>query len=195
MDATTSVIIPPSLKRGDKIAIAAPARKISAEELRPALDLFGSWGLEVVLPDHLFDTCNQFAGDDDTRAAVMQQLLDDPEVKAIVCARGGYGTVRIVDRLDFSGFAHNPKWIVGYSDITVLHSHIHRHLNVATLHATMPIDIPAGAATDLCPATESLRRMLWGETVQYRCGGHPLNRIGAATGQLVGGNLSILYSL
>ena len=195
MDATASVIIPPSLKRGDKIAIAAPARKISAEELKPALDLFGSWGLEVALPDHLFDTCNQFAGDDDTRAAVMQQLLDDPEVKAIVCARGGYGTVRIVDRLDFSGFARNPKWIVGYSDITVLHSHIHRHLNVATLHATMPIDIPAGAATDLCPATESLRRMLWGETVQYRCGGHPLNRIGAATGQLVGGNLSILYSL
>ena len=188
-------IVPPFLKKGDRIAIAAPARKITAAELEPAVRLFHSWGLETVLPDHLFDACHQFAGDDTTRAAVLQQLLDDPSIKAIVCARGGYGTVRLVDRLDFGRFAQCPKWVVGYSDITVLHSHIHRHCGIATLHATMPIDIPADNVGKSHPSTESLRRLLFGESLNYTLPPHPLSRDGAAEGQLVGGNLSILYSL
>ena len=187
--------VPPRLKAGDRVAIAAPARKISPAELEPALRLLEAWGLEVVLPDHLFDADHQMAGSDEVRARVLQGLLDDPEVKAIFCARGGYGTVRIVDRLDFSRFARSPKWIVGYSDITVLHCHVHSRVNVATMHATMPIDIGPEAVGQHTAATETLRRMLWGETMQYRCRSHPLNRFGTAEGLLVGGNLSILYSL
>ena len=183
---------PPYLNRGDRVAIAAPARKISADELDPAIKLFESWGLEVTLPEHLFDTDHQFAGDDTTRAALLQQLLDDPEVRTVFCARGGYGTVRLVDRLDFSAFAQHPKWIVGFSDITVLHSHIHRHLGIETLHATMPIDIPGIGSY---PSTDSMHRCLWGEQIAYRCAAQQLNRNGEAEGRVVGGNLSILYSL
>ena len=183
---------PPFLTRGDRVAIAAPARKISADELRPAIRLFESWGLDVVLPEHLFDSDNQFAGSDETRAVLFQGLLDDPCVSAIFCARGGYGTVRIIDRLDFSAFARHPKWIVGYSDITVLHNHVNRHSGIETLHATMPIDIPG---TGEYPSTESLHRCLWGERIGYRCAAHELNRCGEAEGSVVGGNLSILYSL
>ncbi len=195
MNRETTLTIPPYLKAGDRVAIAAPARKISPEELAPSLRLLSSWGLEVQEPEHLYDADNQLAGSDATRRALMQRLLDDPDVKAIICARGGYGTVRIIDGLDFTRFAESPKWVVGYSDITVLHSHIHRLLNVATLHATMPIDITADSVESPTPATETLRRMLWGETMQYRWASHPLNRSGVAAGQLVGGNLSILYSL
>ena len=183
---------PPYLSHGDRVAIAAPARKIADDELRPAIQLLTNWGLDVVLPEHLYDAENQFAGDDRTRAATMQQLLDDPDVRAIFCARGGYGTVRIIDRLDFSAFAQHPKWIVGYSDITVLHSHINRHWGIETLHATMPIDIPG---PESYPSTESLHRCLWGEETAYRWEAHPLNRKGEAEAAVVGGNLSILYSL
>lgn len=183
---------PPFLTCGDRVAIAAPARKITADELRPAIELFKSWGLEVVLPEHLFDTDNQFAGDDETRTALMQWLLDDTTIRAIFCARGGYGTVRIIDKLNFTTFAQSPKWIIGYSDITVLHSHINRHWGIETLHATMPIDIPGVGSY---PSTDSLRNCLWGGQIEYRCSEHELNRKGDADGPLVGGNLSILYSL
>lgn len=189
------MIQPPFLKAGDRVAIAAPARKVSREELAPAVKLFQSWGLEVVLPEHLFDEENQFAGSDATRAALMQQLLDDHAIRAIFCARGGYGTVRIIDRLDFSQFAQSPKWVVGYSDITVLHSHIHRHLGIETLHATMPINIPQDALSHPVPATETMRQQLFGESMTYHSKAHKLNRAGTAEGLLVGGNLSMLYSL
>ena len=186
---------PKSLQKGDTVAIAAPARKVSEEELMPATSLLESWGLRVVLPDGLFAADNQFAGDDDTRAALLQRLLDDDAVQAILCARGGYGTVRILDKLDFSHFVEHPKWIIGYSDITVLHSHIQRHWGIETLHATMPINIPDDAVGTPYPATETLRQALFGETLGYRFDAHPLNRPGAASGTVVGGNLSILYSL
>lgn len=186
---------PPFLKHGDRIAIAAPARKISPKELQPAIRLFQSWGLEVTLPDHLFDEADQLAGKDTTRATLLQNLLDDTTIKAIVCARGGYGTVRIIDHLDFNTFAKEPKWLVGYSDITVLHSHIHQHHQIATLHATMPINIPDDAARTPYPATETLHQALWGETLQYDIPSQPLNRNGEACATIVGGNLSMLYSL
>ncbi len=183
------------LKEGDRIAFAAPARKIAKDELSPAIRLFESWGLEVVIPEHLYDQDGQFAGSDNTRTQLMQELLDDPNIKAIICTRGGYGTVRIIDKLDFAKFQEKPKWIVGYSDITVLHSHIHQNFNIETIHGIMPVNIPADAYKQNYPATDSLKKALFGEGLSYSYTFHSLNRTGKAEGQLVGGNLSILYSL
>ena len=179
------------LKKGDLVALAAPARAVSAEEMAPAIAMLENWGLQVVVPDGLYEREGQFAGSDGHRAALLQRLLDEAKVKAILCCRGGYGTVRLIDRLDFSRFALSPKWIVGYSDVTVLHSHLHRTLGLPTLHATMPINFPADLRPT--PATESLRRTLFGEKADYQWDGH--GRDGVAEGVMVGGNLSILYSL
>ena len=186
-------LIPP-LQAGDCVALAAPARAVSPEEMAPAIAELVSWGLQVVVPEGLYDREGQLAGNDSHRAALMQRLLDDPSIKAILCCRGGYGTVRIIDRLDFTRFAAHPKWMVGYSDITVLHSHIHATLGLPTLHATMPVNF-TGHPT---PATESLRRFLFGsesDRTDYVWKSHPLNRDGEACAPVVGGNLSILYSL
>lgn len=183
--------IPPYLKRGDTVAIVSTARKITEAEVQPALDLLKSWGLKAILGNTIGAESNQFAGDDALRAADFQSMLDNHEVKAIWCARGGYGTVRIIDKLDFSNFLKHPKWIVGYSDITVFHSHIHK-LGVATLHAQMCLEIENKSDA----TRETLRKALFGEhySIEYPSQ-HPLNRTGEAQGQLVGGNLSMLYSL
>lgn len=183
----------PYLKACDLVAIAAPARAVNPEEMAPAVTTLAAWGLEVVVPDGLYERQDQLAGSDDHRAVLLQGLLDDPSIKAIFCARGGYGTVRIIDRLDFSGFCSHPKWIVGYSDATVLHSHVQATLGLPTLHATMPINFPADSSP--CPATESLRQALFGGPQAIAWDSHPLDRRGVAEGMVVGGNLSILYSL
>jgi len=187
------MITPAYLKPGDKVAIIATARKVTASEMESAIKSIQSWGLIVVPGEHLYDQENQFAGSDEMRAADLQQMLDDTDVKAIFCARGGYGTVRIIDRIDFTAFAKNPKWIVGYSDITVLHSHIHRHFGVETLHATMPLNFPGDGSTS--SAVETLRKALFGETPDYQFSPGPLSRNGHERGLVVGGNLSILCSL
>src|SRR3954454_12109358 len=114
------MITPEYLSFGDKIGIVAPARKINIGELQPAVDTLKSWGLEVVYGEHLFNVHHQFAGRDEQRAASLQDLLDDDSIKAIISARGGYGTVRIIDKINFDKFQKSPKWIIGYSDITVL---------------------------------------------------------------------------
>jgi len=181
------------LRAGDRVALAAPARAVSPEEMAPAIATLESWGLQVVVPDGLYERDGQLAGSDSHRAALMQRLLDDPSIAAIICARGGYGTVRIIDRLDFTRFAQHPKWIVGYSDVTVLHSHIHATLGLPTLHATMPVNFPTDGSP--CQATESLRHALFGTPQEIVWGGNPHDRKGQAQGAAVGGNLSILYSL
>lgn len=187
-------IIPPRLSAGDKIAIVATARKISREELRPAIGIFESWGLEVLVDDELFSIDHQFAGNDRTRASLFQKYLDDNEVKAIISARGGYGTVRIIDVIDFSVLDKNPKWIIGYSDITVLHSHIHNHTNLISLHAAMPINMQPHNIDE--PTVEALRKTIMTDaSVSYEVEPDFLNRAGEAKGELVGGNLSVLYSL
>lgn len=186
------------LKAGDSVAIAATARKVSAETVKPAVNMLESWGLKVILPDGLFDEENQFAGSDAHRASVLQKLLDDSDIKAIFCARGGYGTVRIIDRLDFGRFCRHPKWIVGFSDVTVLHCHLSRMLGVPSLHATMPIDIPADAATASCPSLSSMKKVLFDGKCSYNAiNDDPRirNRNGSCHAPIVGGNLSILYSL
>ena len=136
------MVTPSPLVSGDKIALVASARKVSPEEMQPAADLLAGWGFEVVKGMYLYEEEHQFAGSDSQRWADLQMVLDDPSIKAVLFARGGYGTVRIVDKLDFSRFLQHPKWLIGFSDITVLHSHVQQHVKVETLHAPMAINFP-----------------------------------------------------
>ncbi|MFZ4740663.1 MAG: S66 peptidase family protein, partial [Bacteroidales bacterium] len=184
---------PPSLKTGDKIAIISTARKISQEELKPAIEMFRKWGFDAVYGRNLFRENHQFAGSDQERTEDLQWALDDENIKAVICARGGYGTVRIIDNIDFSKFQLNPKWVIGYSDVTVLHSHIQKQLGIETIHATMPVNFPKDGSEN--ETLTSLKNALHNNNIQYTINSHPLNRIGNAEGVLVGGNLSILYSL
>ena len=182
---------PKSLKPGDTIGILSTARKISKEELSFSIQLFESWGLKVKLGETIGAEDFQFAGSDELRATDFQKMLDDTNVKAIICARGGYGTVRILDQLNFTKFMLNPKWIVGYSDVTILHTHINTYLHVATLHASMPINFEKNTAESL----ESIYKVLLGETLEYEVKNHENNSLGEVSGEIVGGNLSILYSI
>lgn len=188
------MVTPPSLKSGDTIAIAAPARKISYDELAPALALFESWDLKVKLSPNVYSIDHQYAGTDEQRFSDLQMLLDDTTVKAIFCARGGYGLIRIIDKLDFTIFKEHPKWLIGYSDITILHSHIHSKLGIESIHATMPINYnPEIEATT--QSMSALKEVLFGSTPEYRVKPNGLNKTGQSRGPIIGGNLSILYSL
>jgi len=184
------MIQPKFLKKGDAIAIVSTARKVSLSELKSALEIIKKWELNVIIGKSIEAEEHQFAGNDELRAADFQQMLDNPKVKAIWCARGGYGTIRIIDLLDFTDFKKQPKWIVGYSDVTVLHSHIHT-LDFQTLHAQMPVVIE----TKTEAAVNSIYNTLLGKEYSIRISSEKNNRAGIASGQLVGGNLSILYSL
>ena len=177
------------------MALVATARKVSPDEVRPAIDLLRSWQLEPVVDEGLYATDNQMAGDDIHRAALLQQYLDDDSIDAILCVRGGYGTVRIVDRINFQSLEQHPKWIIGYSDVTVLHSHIVGHCQLCTLHATMPLNIPADPSQWHTPAITTLRRALFEGRVDIDAPASPLNRQGCCKAPVVGGNLSVLYSL
>jgi|TARA_Y100000385_G_scaffold266575_1_gene301879 muramoyltetrapeptide carboxypeptidase len=184
------MIFPKKLKIGDKIGIISTARKISLEELTPAIKMLESWGLNVVLGCNLLEKDNQFSGTIKQRSADLQQMIDDKSIKAILCARGGYGTVQIIDNIKFSNLRNNPKWIIGYSDITVLHSHLN-NLGIASLHATMPINFENNSIESL----QSLKNSLLGKSNRIECKSHAFNRLGKADAEIVGGNLSILYSL
>ena len=184
------MIIPKKINIGDKIGILATARKISMEELIPSIKTLESWGLEVVLGKFLFENDNQFAGTIDQRAEGFQNMIDDDEIKAILCARGGYGTVQIIDKINFSNLYKHPKWIIGYSDITVLHSHLHQ-LGLATLHATMPINFLKNKKKSL----ESLYKILFASPNIIQGPNNKFNKLGNVEGEIVGGNLSVLYSL
>jgi len=134
---------------------------------------------------------HQFAGDDELRAKDLQRFIDDDSIKAIIAARGGYGTVRIIDKVDFSRFATNPKWLVGFSDITVLHAHLFANYQARTIHGQMPVNIPDASKYSL----ETLRKALFGEELIYKFGSHTLNRTGETTGIVIGGNLSLLVAI
>ena len=185
---------PKNLKQGDKVGIVSPARKVTKEEIQFSINTLKAWGFEIVLGDNLFNSYYQFAGTDGERISDFQSMLDDESVKAILCSRGGYGAVRIIDQLDFSKFVKRPKWIVGYSDITVLHSHIHTNFDIETLHSPMCVNFPKNSRSN--DAVNSLRKALLGEEeITYDITHHALNRSGSAEGVLTGGNLSILYNL
>ncbi len=190
IQAQEPMITPATLQKGDTVAIVATARKYTENLLQPAIDLLHNWGLEVVIGKSIGLDNNQLAGTDEERTADFQAQLDNPNIKAIWCVKGGYGTVRIIDSLDFTQFKKNPKWIVGFSDITVLHNHLNT-LGYKTIHGIMPVSIPRATLE----AKETLKKALFNEALRYEIPSDPMNRLGKAEGELVGGNLSILYSL
>ncbi len=187
------LISPPILKAGDAVGIIAPARRITWEEVQPALAQFQSWGLRVVLGEHLFGDYHQFSGTDKQRGHDFQQMIKNPDIKAIICARGGYGTIKLLDYINLRDLQREPKWVVGYSDITVLHSILNSWYKMETIHGIMPINFPITGMGNI--STESLRRVLFGESPEYCFVTHQLNRPGIARGELCGGNLSVLYSI
>ena len=184
------MITPPFLQKGDTVAIVSTARKNIDDNLKPTIDLLEGWGLNVKLGKTIGLDYYQLAGTDDQRAADFQEQMDNPNIKAIWCVRGGYGTVKIIDKLDFTKFKQHPKWIIGFSDVTVLHSHLNR-MGIESLHGIMPVSV--ARTTD--EAKNSLCAALFGDKLLYTLDCDALNHIGKTKGELVGGNLSILYSL
>ena len=158
------MIRPAYLKKGDKIAIVSPARSITFEEVHPAIRFFQRHDLEVVLGSYVFSRQHQFAGSDEQRCRDFQHMLDDEKIRAIVCSRGGYGTVRIIDKLDFTRFRENPKWIVGFSDATVLHAHISRQFGIETLHAAMPVNMQGENKGE---TMQTMMNALFGKRITY----------------------------
>ncbi|RCR71645.1 S66 peptidase family protein [Larkinella punicea] len=187
------MIRPPFLEPGQRVGVLAMASRLDYETLEPAFHILrDQWQLEVVEGESLRSSYYQFAGDDALRTRDLQQMLDDPGIRAIFSARGGYGSYRILDRLDFTQFLKNPKWIIGFSDITVVHCHLHR-MGIQSLHAIMPKLFGGEGVTD---SIETLRQCLFGESLTpYTSPFHLLNRPGTATGPLVGGNLTLLMHI
>ncbi len=186
-------ISPQPLTKKDKVAIVATARKISLEEIKDTLELLESWDLEIVIGKTIGLDNDQFAGNDNQRAEDLQSFLDNKEIKAIFLARGGYGSVRIVEKLDFSTFAKHPKWIIGYSDPTVLLSHIYFKYNIESIHAIMPFNISKNNFQS--SAITSLKETLFQKQTLREFPSNKQNREGEVKGDLIGGNLSVLYSL
>ena len=182
-------LIPPYLQKGDAVVIIATARKISDEELNPTIAILNSWGLSAELAPNLFKSHHQFSGSDEERTQDLQWALDHKTAKAILVARGGYGTLRIIDHVDFTEFKKNPKWLIGYSDVTVLHSHL-QNMGIVSLHATMPVNFLKHDE-----ATLSIKHLLFNEQISYSIPIHPLNKPGKVRAEVIGGNLSLLYAL
>ncbi len=185
---------PPYLKKGDTIGIVAPAGFMAFENMQTCLTILEEWGFNVQLgATTQSHSENYFSGTDAERTKDLQGMLDDPNIKAILCARGGYGVSRIVDELNYKYFRKHPKWVIGFSDITVLHAHIFSRFRISSLHAPMAAAFNEGEFTN--KYIESLRKALTGEKAKYECGSHMLNRTGRAKGVLVGGNLALLAHL
>jgi len=187
------MITPPYITNGDAIGLIAPAKKVDTLDIEKATSIFESWGFKVKTGRHLFKECHQFAGTDLERAEDLQYMMDDKEVKAIICARGGYGSLRLLEKVNFDALNKMPKWLVGYSDITTLHTVINHQFNMESIHGTMPINFPAPGEES--QSIQSLYNALTGGKISYTVNTHSLNVQGQAEGQLTGGNLSVLYSL
>ncbi len=190
--------IPPYLKPGDTIGITCPAGFITLEQILPSIKLMESWGYRISLGKTVGARDFTFGGTDEERAVDLQQMLDDQNIKAIMCARGGYGVVRIIDQLNFKKFIKHPKWILGFSDITVLHGHLNSNFNIASIHSKMCNSFPADWSKADAVQIEtilSIRQALAGEELGYKTTFNQANRLGYAQGILVGGNLSIIENL
>lgn len=185
------MIRPRFLQVGDTIGITCPARKVALEEIQTAIQILESWGLKVVLGSTIGKADHQFGGTDKERLDDLQNMLNNPNIRAIIAARGGYGTVRIIDQLNFNTFMEQPKWLIGFSDFTYLHTVLNSNIGIETLHGIMPITFEKSTPE----ALESLRNSLFGESLEYHFSYNKLNRLGTIEGEIVGGNLSILYSL
>ncbi|MDB5150636.1 MAG: Peptidase [Mucilaginibacter sp.] len=190
--------IPPYLKPGDTIGLTSPSGYISLADIMPSVQLMQSWGFNVTIGDNTGKKDFIYGGTDEERAADLQQMLDTPEIKAIMCARGGYGLIRIIDHLNFKQFKKHPKWIIGFSDITALHCHINRNFGIATLHSKMCNSFPddwAKADPIQIATIQSIRQALIGESLNYSSPAVAQNRPGQAEAPLVGGNLSLIATL
>ncbi|WOD44823.1 S66 peptidase family protein [Hwangdonia lutea] len=193
--APKKLIQPPYLKAGDTVAIVAPSGilKNKFKEIEATRTLLKSWGLHTVVGKHVFNQNNHFAGTDSERCEDYQNALDDPTISAIMCARGGYGTVRILDNIDFTKFKNHPKWLIGYSDITALHNQLHNE-GFESLHAMMCTSM----IDDLEAIKETIstfKDAIFGKPLSYTLEGSEYNKTGASTGQLVGGNLTLLHTM
>ncbi len=186
----TKLIIPPVLRSGDQVAIISTARSIDAQKLSFAIQLIENWGLVCREGPNLRRVFNQFSGTDTERAADLQWAIADENIKGIICFRGGYGTIQIIDKVNFEPLLSNPKWICGYSDITILHNKIHS-MGIASLHSTMPINFKDNTSDSL----RTLSNSLFEKQVNLLSSASKFNKAGKCNGQAVGGNLSIIYSL
>jgi len=194
----TSAIIPPYLKTGDTIGITSPAGYITVEELQPAIKQMESWGYKTRIGATIGKRDFGFGGSDQERTADMQQMMNDRTINAIMCARGGYGSVRIIDNLDFTSFQKYPKWIIGFSDITVVHSHLNRNYGIASIHSKMCNSFPEEwnkAEPIQVETILSIRQAIAGKKMSYTIPSGTMNRQGAGDGILVGGNLKTIESL
>ena len=189
--------IPPYLKKGDTIAITSPAGFISLADCTDAMNMIEQWGFKIKIGSSIGKKDFTFGGTDEERLADFQQLLDDENVNAIMCARGGYGIVRIIDKINFSKFVKKPKWIIGFSDATVLHSHINKNYRIATIHSKMCNSFvsPLIAEPIQLETLDSIRKCLSGEKMTYTIPANANNKAGKAKGIMVGGNLKTLESL
>ena len=187
------ITTPAYLKKNDIIAIVCPAGYMPWEKMQTCIETLQQWGFKVKPGKTAGHQFHYFSGTDEERLTDLQQMLDDKEVKAIFCGRGGYGLSRIIDKLDFTKFKRNPKWIIGYSDITILHAHVYNKFKIASLHAPMASAFNDGGANN--EFVQSLKKAITGRKANYNCAPHSLNRNGIAETELVGGNLSLVCHL
>ncbi len=187
------ITIPPYLKKDDTIGILCPAGFMPYEKAQTAINVLQKWGHKIKTGSTLGSQFNYFSGTDEQRLNDLQQMLDDESIKAIFCARGGYGIGRIIDKLNFKKFKKYPKWIIGFSDVTLLHFHIYAKYKVASLHAPMAAAFNDHGYKNIY--VQSLQRALSGLKANYECEQHPFNKNGSTTGRLIGGNLSLITHL
>ncbi|WP_225036629.1 LD-carboxypeptidase [Winogradskyella sp. SM1960] len=192
---TSNLIQPPYLKAGDTVAIVAPSGILKSREgeVQQAVALLKDWGLHAVVGKNVFNQGNHFAGTDDERCEDLQNAMDDPSISAIWCARGGYGTVRILDKLNYTKFKKNPKWVIGYSDITALHNQVHNE-GFQSLHALMCVSLTKNLE-DIKETVSTFKSAIFGQPEDYALKGSNYNRVGETSGELVGGNLTILHTM
>lgn len=183
---------PDFLKEGDKVAIVAPAKRVTRREIAPAIEILNSWKVQAIECQNLYARDNYFAGDDNQRLADLQDMLDSEDIKAIVCARGGYGTTRLLDKINWNGFKIHPKWLIGFSDITALHTHLLSNVHTASIHGPMAFNFGKPEAAS---ALDHLRKLIFGQSTAMILPSHALNKTGSASGLIVGGNLSMLTNI
>ncbi|WP_405574946.1 LD-carboxypeptidase [Winogradskyella sp. Asnod2-B02-A] len=194
-EMTSKLIQPPYLKAGDTVAIVAPSGilKNREGEVQQAVKLLESWGLHAIVGKHVFSKANHFAGTDEERCSDLQSAMDDPKISAIWCARGGYGTVRVLDKLNYTEFKKNPKWVIGYSDITALHNQVHNE-GFQSLHALMCVSLTKNL-DDIKESVSTFKTAIFGHPENYTLKGSSYNRTGETSGELVGGNLTMLHTM
>ncbi len=186
--------IPPNLKKGDSIGIVCPSGYMALEKAQTCINTLQEWGFKVVVGNTLgSNSTNYFSGSDKERCYDLQTMLDDNDIKAVLFGRGGYGMGRIIDELNFKQFRKNPKWLIGFSDITVLHTHLFSNYKIASMHAPMAAAFNDGEWEN--EYVQSILKAIKGKKGKYSCAPHPLNKLGSATGKIIGGNLALLTNV